>query len=135
MYLTWDDINGYGYMGRYMYRGKSARGENSELKCKEFCIYVCVRGEKSWNIEPKDTKNIYFLIRRVLKHKLKEIRSQYLICSYFWCGTWEYFNFLCIECATWQNLILSHIRSILIYIYIYILVVDSRYAWEYITTL
>ena len=71
MYLTWDDINGYGYMGRYMYRGKSARGENSELKCKEFCIYVCVRGEKSWNIEPKDTKNIYFLIRKVLKHWIK----------------------------------------------------------------
>ena len=29
-------------------------------------LYVCVRDEKSWNIEPKNTKNIYCLIRIVL---------------------------------------------------------------------
>ena len=33
MYLTWDGIK---TMGRYIYRGKSARGENYELKCKRF---------------------------------------------------------------------------------------------------
>ena len=54
--------------------------------------------EKSWNIEPNETK------------------SQYLICSYLWCDTWEYFNFFRIERATWQNLILSYMRSLLLYI-------------------
>ena len=34
-------------------------------------LYVCVRDEKSRNIELKDTKNIYFLIRKVLKHGIK----------------------------------------------------------------
>ena len=33
VYLTW---NGIKTMGRYIYRGKSARGENCELKCKNF---------------------------------------------------------------------------------------------------
>ena len=32
---------------------------------------LCVRDEKSWNIKPMDTKNIYFLIRKVLKHWTK----------------------------------------------------------------
>ena len=54
--------------------------------------------EKSWNIEPNETK------------------SQYLICSYLWCDTWEYFNFFRIERATWQNLIFSYMRSLLLYI-------------------
>ena len=33
------------------------------------CVFV--RDEKSWNIEANDTKNIYFLIRKVLKHWTK----------------------------------------------------------------
>ena len=32
---------------------------------------VCVNDEKSWNIKLKDTKNIYFLIRKVFKHQTK----------------------------------------------------------------
>ena len=44
----------------------------NELKYKEWkwwiemqrILCVCVREEKTWNIEPKDTKNIYFLIRK-----------------------------------------------------------------------
>ena len=39
-------------------------------------LYVCVRDEKSWNIEPNDTKNIYFLIRKVLKYWTKKKKSQ-----------------------------------------------------------
>ena len=31
-------------------------------------LCVCVRDEKSWTIESNDVKNIYFLIREVLKH-------------------------------------------------------------------
>ena len=34
-------------------------------------LCVCVRDEKSWNIESKDTKNIYFLIKKILKHLTK----------------------------------------------------------------
>ena len=50
--------------------GKSARGENDKLKCKKvLCVFVS--DEKSWNIEPKDIKNIYFLIRKVLKQWTK----------------------------------------------------------------
>ena len=63
-----------------------------------FIVYL----EKSWNIESNETK------------------SQHLICSYLWRGTWEYFNYLCIECATWQNLILSLSLSLSLSIYIYI---------------
>ena len=45
-------------------------------------LCVCVRDEKSWKIEPKDTKNIYFLIRKILNIEPNETKSQYLICSY-----------------------------------------------------
>ena len=31
-------------------------------------LRVYMRDEKSWNIEPKDTKNIYFFVRKILKH-------------------------------------------------------------------
>ena len=62
-------------------------------------LCVCVRDDKFWNIEPKDTKNIYFLMRKVFKIEPNEIKSQHLICSNLWCDTWEYFNFICIECA------------------------------------
>ena len=48
-------------------------------------LFVCVREEKTQNIEPNETK------------------SQYLICSYLQYGTREYFNSLCKECATWLN--------------------------------
>ena len=50
--------------------GKSARGENDKLKCKKV-LCVSVSDEKSWNIEPKDIKNIYFLIIKVLKYWTK----------------------------------------------------------------
>ena len=62
-------------------------------------LCVCVRDEKSWNIEPNETK------------------SQYLIYSYLWCSTWEYFNSLYIKCITLQNLMFSYMRSQLLYIY------------------
>ena len=76
--------------------GKSARGENDKLKCKKvLCVFVS--DEKSWNIEPKDIKNIYFLIRKVLKYWTKWNKKT--IFNLFL--SWEYFNFLCIECATW----------------------------------
>ena len=85
---------------------------------------ICVRDENSWNIEPKDTKNIYFLIRKVLKHWTKWNKKS--IFNLFL--SWEHFNSFCIECATWQNLILYHIKSLLyIYIYIYI---DVRSAFS-----
>ena len=77
---------------------------------------VCVRDENSWNIEPKDTKNIYFLIRKVLKHWTKWNKKS--IFNLFL--SWEHFNSFCIEYVTWQNLILSYMRSLLLYIYIYI---------------
>ena len=32
--------------------------------------------------------------------------------------SWEYFNSLCIEYVTWQNLIFFHIRSLILYMYI-----------------
>ena len=88
--------------------------------------------EKSWNIEPKNTKNIYLLIKKVLKHWTKWNKSQYLICFYLWCGTWKYLNSFCIKCATWQNLILFHSRSLLIYIYIYWcdLTVPQEQKWK-----
>ena len=72
-------------------------------------LCVCVRDEKSWNIESKDTKNIYCLIRKVLflnkKKKswnieLNETKIQYLIGLIF--------NTFCIKCVTWQVLVLSH---------------------------
>jgi len=44
---------------------------------------MCEREKKTQNIKPNETK------------------SQYLICSYIQCGTWEYFNSLCKECAAW----------------------------------
>ena len=34
-------------------------------------LYVSMRDEKSWNIKLKDRKNIYFSIRKVLKHWTK----------------------------------------------------------------
>ena len=34
-------------------------------------LCVCVMNEKSWNIELKDTKNIYLLIRKFLKYWTK----------------------------------------------------------------
>ena len=81
-------------------------------------LCVCVMDEKFWNITQKDTKNIYLLIRKVLKYwtKWKKKKCQYLICSYLWCDTWEYFNFFRIERAAWQNLIFSYMRSLLLYI-------------------
>ena len=46
---------------------KSQLYKNNELKCKE----ICVRSKKSWDIEPNNTKNIFFVIRKVLKHWTK----------------------------------------------------------------
>ena len=58
---------------------------------------------------------------KVLKHWTKwNKKSIFNLFFSFWCGTWKYFNSLCIEYATWQNLILFHMRSLLLYIYIYI---------------
>ena len=133
VYLTWDDIKGHGYI----WKGRSEIGKNGELKLKEFCVYVCmcvcVRDEKTWNIKPKDTNYIYFLIRKVLKLWNKWNKNKYLICSYLWYGTWEYFNSLCIQYNTWKNLILFHIRSLLLFIYLSIYL--SIYIYIYIVKL
>ena len=118
-------------------------------------LCVCVKDEKSWNIELKDTKNIYFLIRKVLKYWTKDTKNIYFLnrkvlkhwtkwnkksifnfFSYLWCGIWEYFILFfyffifCIECSSWQNLILSRIKFLLLYIYIYIDLLTSIYKIE-----
>ena len=90
-------------------------------------LCVCVRDEKSWNIEPKDTKNIYFLIRKVLKHWTKSNKKS--IFNLFLSLMWHLriFQFsLCIKCAIWQNLMFSHMRSLLLYININIYILMKK---------
>ena len=104
-------------------------------------LCVCVKDEKSWNIELKDTKNIYFLIRKVLKYWTKDTKNIYFLnrkvlkhwtkwnkksifnfFSYLWCGIWEYFILF-----FWYRVLhltkshsFPHKVSTYIYIYIYI---------------
>ena len=57
-------------------------------------LCVCVRDDKFWNIEPNDTKNIYFLIRKVFKIKPNEIKSLFnLFLSQMWHLRFFYFLF------------------------------------------
>ena len=90
-------------------------------------LCVCVRDEKSWNIEPKDTKNIYFLIRKVLKHWTKSNKKSIfnLFLSLMWHLRIFQFSF-CIKCAIWQNLMFSHMRSLLLYININIYILMKK---------
>ena len=50
--LTWDSMKGYKKIYIYIYiKGHiSARGENGELKCNEFCVYV-------WGMKYVETLN------------------------------------------------------------------------------
>ena len=81
-----------------------------------------MRDEKSWNIEPKDTKNIYFLIRKVLKHWTKWNKKSIfnLFLSIMWYLRIFQF-FLYRMCHLTKSHGFSHEISTL-YIYIYILI-------------
>ena len=97
----------------------------------KFFLCVCVREEKSWNIEPNDTKNFYFLIRKVLK---------------YWQKKKNVFNFFVFNVALEIILILFANNALLsrtscfptwgfyffIYIYIYIDIdIDIDWRWSF----
>ena len=48
---------------------------------KQRVLCVCMRDEKSWNIEPKNTKIFIFKLEKSWNIESNETKSQYLICS------------------------------------------------------
>ena len=87
---------------------------------------MCVweRG-KSWNIKPNETNSsLEILIKRkqkvVLKHWTKRNKKS-LFLNLFLSLMWlKSISIIFIKCATWQDLILSCMRSLLLYMCVYI---------------
>ena len=111
-------------------------------------LFVCVKDKKSWNIESKDIKNIFFFLEKSWNIESNKIKSQSLIFFFFfsnlWYDTWEYFNYLYIKCIMWHNLILSYMRSMLllytnliyrIALIIMMIGLDIAYYWKLKTLL
>ena len=85
-------------------------------------LCVCVRDEKSLYIEPKDIKNIYFLIRKVLKYWTKWNKKSIfnLFLSLFWHLKIFQFSMYRMRYLA-ESRAFSHEFFTFIYIYIYIL--------------
>ena len=86
---------------------------------------MCVRNEKSWNIEPNKTNSSFKILNNnvtkiVLKYWTKRYKESLLLNLFLSLMWLKGISILFIECFTWQNLILSCMRSLFIYIYIYI---------------
>ena len=91
-------------------------------------LYVCVNDEKSRNIEPNDIKNIYFLIRKVLKNWTKWNKKSIfnLLLSLMW--HLRIFKFSLDKMRHLAKLYdFSHEISTFIYIYIYIYIIFVLY--------
>ena len=84
-------------------------------------LCVCVRDEKSLYIEPKDIKNIYFLIRKVLKYWTKWNKKSIfnLFLSLFWHLKIFQFSMYRMRYLA-ESRAFSHEFFTFIYIYIYI---------------